>query len=130
MYVALAITQKKKKKIINWEDREKELNDLLDKHRRKDGYWDVVVPCSGGKDSAYVAHILKHKYKMNPLTATWAPMLYTDVGIKNLKNMIDSGLDNIKATPNGKTHSYLQNFHLKLWEMFFNLSYMVKKVFQ
>ena len=42
MYVALH--HLKKKKIINWEDREKELNDLLDKHRRKDGYWDVVVP--------------------------------------------------------------------------------------
>jgi N-acetyl sugar amidotransferase len=105
---------KKKKKIINWEDREKELNDLLDKHRRKDGYWDVVVPCSGGKDSAYVAHILKHKYKMNPLTVTWAPMLYTDVGIKNLKNMIDSGLDNIKATPNGKTHRLLTKLSLEI----------------
>ena len=35
---------------------------------------------------------------MNPLTVTWAPMLYTDVGIKNLKNMIDSGLDNIVNT--------------------------------
>ena len=107
-------SRKKKKKIINWEDREKELNDLLDKHRRKDGYWDVVVPCSGGKDSADVAHILKHKYKMNPLTVTWAPMLYTDVGIKNLKNMIDSGLDNIKATPNGKTHRLLTKLSLEI----------------
>ena len=128
MYVALAITQKKK--IINWEDREKELNDLLDKHRRKDGYWDVVVPCSGGKDSAYVAHILKHKYKMNPLTVTWAPMLYTDVGIKNLKNMIDSGLDNIKATPNGKTHRLLTKLSLEIMGDVFQPSYMVKKVFQ
>ena len=32
-------------------------------------------------------------------------MLYTDVGTK-FKNMIDSGLDNIKATPNGKTQGY------------------------
>ena len=44
-------------------------------------------------------------------------MLYTDVGIKNLKNMIDSGLDNIKATPNGKTQVTYKTF-MKLWEMF------------
>ena len=35
---------------IDWNKREKELLKLLDKHRSKDGRWDVVVPSSGGKD--------------------------------------------------------------------------------
>ena len=52
----------KKNNKIDWNLREKELQDLCNKHRRKDGYWDVVVPCSGGKDSVYVAHMLKEKY--------------------------------------------------------------------
>ncbi len=99
---------------IDWDERERELKDLCDRHRRKDGYWDVVVPSSGGKDSNYVAHILKYKYNMNPLTATWSPMLYTDVGRRNHTNMIDSGLDNILGTPDGKTHRLLTKLSLEI----------------
>src|SRR5687768_3157437 len=68
---------------IDWGTREKELVALLDKHRRNDGRYDVIVPCSGGKDAAYIAHELKHKYNMNPLTVTWAPHMYTDIGFQN-----------------------------------------------
>lgn len=103
-----------KKNHTDWQIREKELVDLLNKHRRNDGYWDVVVPCSGGKDSVYVAHMLKEKYNMNPLTVTWAPMLYTDVGWRNLHHMIDSGLDNILGTPDGKTHRILTKLSLEI----------------
>jgi len=35
---------------INWEQREQEFVKLLDKHRRSDGNYDVIVPGSGGKD--------------------------------------------------------------------------------
>ena len=91
----------KKNNNTDWKLREKEVEDLLNRHRRKDGYWDVVVPCSGGKDSVYVAHILKEKYGMNPLTATWAPMLYTDVGWRNLHHMIDAKKSTITIDDNG-----------------------------
>ena len=40
----------------------KELEQLLDKHRRSDGGFDCLVPVSGGKDGSYVAYNLKHKY--------------------------------------------------------------------
>ena len=60
-----------KQKNINWNQREEELLILLDKYRRNDGSYDVVVPGSGGKDSSFTAHILKYKYGMNPLTVTW-----------------------------------------------------------
>ncbi len=96
-----------KKTEIDWEKREEELIKLLDFHRSKKGNYDVVVPASGGKDSVYVAHILKHKYNMHPLTVTWAPHIYTDIGKKNFYNMIDSGFDNILNTPNGKIHRLL-----------------------
>lgn len=96
-----------KNKKINWENREKDLIKLLDKYRRKSGY-DVVVPGSGGKDSAFTSHILKYKYGMNPLTVTWAPHLYTNIGWKNFENWIHiGGLDNILFTPNGKLHRFL-----------------------
>lgn len=95
------------KKLINWAEREKELKDLLDRHRRKDGYYDVLVPGSGGKDSRYTSHILKYKYGMNPLTVTWAPHMYTDIGWKNFQSWIHSGFDNILFMPNGRVHRIL-----------------------
>jgi len=103
-----------KKAQIDWGKREKELIALLDRHRRNDGYWDVVVPASGGKDSVFVAHMLKYKYNMKPLTVTWAPHIYTDVGWRNLQHMIHSGLDNILGTPNGKVHRKLTKLSLEI----------------
>jgi len=46
-----------KKKIIDWENREKELQELCDRFRRNDGRYDVIIPGSGGKDSVKAAHL-------------------------------------------------------------------------
>lgn len=93
---------------INWELREDNLLRLLEKYRRSNGEYDVIVPGSGGKDSAYTSHLLKYKYGMNPLTVTWAPHKYTEIGWKNFENWIHvGGLDNVLFTPNGKLHKYL-----------------------
>ena len=46
--------------------------------------YDVIVPCSGGKDGSFVAHKLKHEYGMNPLCVTWAPLASTELGKKTL----------------------------------------------
>jgi N-acetyl sugar amidotransferase len=100
--------QETKEKEISWKKREQALIKLLDQHRRNDGGYDVIIPGSGGKDSAYTSHILKYKYGMNPLTVTWAPHKYTEIGWKNFENWVHvGGLDNILFTPNGKLHRYL-----------------------
>ena len=86
---------------INWKDREKELIELCDKYRKNNGEYDCIVPGSGGKDSIYASHVLKYKYKMNPLTVTWSPHLYTDIGKKNFESWIhNGGFDNFLYTPN------------------------------
>lgn len=93
---------------IDWKKREEQLVALLDKHRKRDGGYDVVVPGSGGKDSAYTSHLLKYRYGMNPLTVTWAPHVYTDIGWKNFEAWCHvGGHDNILFTPNGKLHRLL-----------------------
>lgn len=101
------------KENIDWEKREEELIKLLDKHRSKDGSYDCLVPGSGGKDSAYQAHVLKYKYGMNPLTVTWPPILYTDYGYKNWKNWLDSGFDNVSFYRNGKVMKLLTKLSIE-----------------
>lgn len=98
---------------INWGMREEELIKLLDKHRKNDGSYDCLVPGSGGKDSAFQAHVLKYKYNMNPLTVTWPPILYTDYGLKNWRNWLDSGFDNISFYRNGKVMKLLTKLSIE-----------------
>lgn len=99
------VYHEEKEKNIDWEQRDERVRELLARFKSTDGSYDVIVPGSGGKDSAYTAHILKYKYGMNPLTVTWAPHLYTDIGWENMQEwMHTGGLDNILYTPNGKLH--------------------------
>lgn len=89
---------------IDWASREQELQDLCDRFRRSDGSFDVLVPSSGGKDSIYVAHVLKTRYRMHPLTMTWSPHVYTDIGLHNFFAQIHAGLDNVLLSPSGPVH--------------------------
>jgi len=104
----------RKRNVINWEDRDKQLRDLCDKHRKHDGSYDCVVPGSGGKDSFYASHILKNKYGMHPLTVTWAPHIYTEWGWKNFQAWIHAGHDNFLMTPNGRVHRLLTRLSTEL----------------
>ena len=107
---------------IDWEARERELLSLLDKYRSKDSGYDCIVPASGGKDSSYVAHQLKTKYGMHPLTVTFAPFIYTDIGFQNFYNFVQSGFDNLTCWPNGLIHRKLSRMSLDLlgdaWQPF------------
>lgn len=89
-----------KRKNVDWKLRELELATLCDKHRKNNGEYDVIVPCSGGKDGSFVAHMLKYRYGMNPLAVTWAPLKATDLGRRNLDAFIASGFNHILGTPN------------------------------
>jgi N-acetyl sugar amidotransferase len=96
------------KQETNWEERERALIDLLDRKRSRNGSYDCLVPGSGGKDSIYAAHMLKTKFGMNPLTVTFAPHIYTDVGWKNFQNWIHvGGFDNYLFTANGQVQRIL-----------------------
>lgn len=96
-----------KSNLIDWKQRDAELHELCDRHRRSDGNFDCIVPGSGGKDSRYVSHLLKYKYKMNPLTVTWAPHEYTPIGWKNFETWLNDGFSNILVSPNRELHRYL-----------------------
>ncbi|AWK90257.1 N-acetyl sugar amidotransferase [Azospirillum thermophilum] len=111
-----------KDNVIDWESREQELERLCDQHRSRDGSFDVVVPGSGGKDTAFVAHQLKHKYGMHPLCVTWTPFEWTDIGWQNFRAWNNAGFDIILGQPNGQLHRKLARLAFELkgdaWEPF------------
>jgi len=97
-----------KMKSVNWEKRWNKLEELCDKYRCKDSSkWDILVPCSGGKDGSYVAWRMKHDLGMNPLCATLLPQTQTELGKENLENFKKSGFDHIAITPNLQVYKKL-----------------------
>jgi N-acetyl sugar amidotransferase len=105
---------KRKSFEIDWNERNKELEELCNKYRKHDGSYDCIVPGSGGKDSFYASHILKTHYGMHPLTVTWAPHIYTDWGWQNFQAWIQAGHDNYLMTPNGRVHRLLTRLSTEL----------------
>ncbi len=104
----------KKNTSIDWLEREAQLKELCDQHRKNDGSYDCIVPGSGGKDSFYASHVLKTKYGMHPLTVTWAPHVYTEWGWRNFQSWIHAGHDNYLMTPNGRVHRLLTRLSTEL----------------
>jgi N-acetyl sugar amidotransferase len=97
----------RKRTQIDWDERRAALEELCDRYRSNDASYDCLVPGSGGKDSFYAAHMLKHEFGMHPLTVTWAPHMVTDWGWRNFQSWIHAGFDNVLHTPNGRVHRLL-----------------------
>ena len=111
----------KKYNSINWKDRENRLITMLEKFRKTNGEYDCIVSGSGGKDSVSVAHMLKYKYGMHPLTVTYSPLLPTEIGKKNLENWCNvGGFDNLTFKPSGRISSLLAR------EAFLNLLHPIQ----
>ena len=89
--ICLACRNYEKRKKINWKERKKELDNLCDKYRRRNGYYDCIIPVSGGKDSHMLVYKIKKGMKMNPLLITVGdPFTKTEAGVKNLRNLSDT----------------------------------------
>ena len=86
------------RKNIDWQARYNQLQDICDEYRKDDGYYDCLIPVSGGKDSHFLVYMMKEKIGMNPLLVTVGdPFTKTEAGIKNLRNLKDTfGCDHIQ----------------------------------
>ena len=88
------------RKLINWEERKKELLVVLDRYRLKNGSnYDCIVPVSGGKDSHFQA-IKMLELGMNPLCVTATTDKLSDIGRRNIENLKGLGVDYIEVTVN------------------------------
>ncbi len=57
--VCQACRNYEKRSSTDWDLRKKELDELCDKYRRNDGYYDCLIPVSGGKDSHRIVYEMK-----------------------------------------------------------------------
>lgn len=93
---------------VDWDKKWKELETLCNRFRERDKRpWNVLVPCSGGKDGSYVAWRLKHDLGMNPLCVTLVPQIPTTLGRHNLENFKRAGFDHLLISPNPKVYRRL-----------------------
>tara|TARA_B100000767_G_scaffold207347_1_gene194259 strand:+ start:734 stop:2689 length:1956 start_codon:yes stop_codon:yes gene_type:complete len=62
---------------------EEKLEKFLSIHRKNNNTPDCLIGLSGGRDSSYGLHLLKKKYKMNPVAFTYDWGLTTDISRLN-----------------------------------------------
>ena len=77
------------------------LRDILEKYRCRDGSrHDVVIAVSGGKDSWFQTHVIKHEFGLNPLLVTYDGNNWTEPGWRNMVRMREVfGCDHVVVRP-------------------------------
>lgn len=98
----------------------KVLKEQINKSRRKQrakGAYDCIVGVSGGKDSTRQAHWVRDRLGLKPLLVCCAypPAQMSDIGARNLSNLISMGFDLIVATPAPQTSAELALLSFKFF---------------
>ncbi len=106
--ICRACNSSEQKMHISWEERSKDLSEILDKARieakKKNSPYDCMVPISGGKDSMYQLHVMVKVYKMRVLAVTASHNWYSKIGWYNLMNAIEVfDVDHMMYTPSRST---------------------------
>ena len=80
---------------------EEKLEEYLSKFRKNDSSNDCIMGLSGGRDSCYGLHVLKTKFKMNPVAFTYDWGLTTDISRLNASIMCGKlGVEHIIRSAN------------------------------
>lgn len=89
-----------KNKNIDWEERKKLLDELIEKFRGKSDY-DCIVPFSGAKDSTFQLYYLMKEYKLKPLVVRFNHGFLRETVLNNtIKTLKKLGADFLEFTPN------------------------------
>ncbi len=102
-----------KRKVVDWDLRRKQLEELLARYRNTSGsHWDCIVPVSGGKDSTFqVVRMLQ--LGMNPLCVTATTCDLSEVGRRNIQNIKKLGVDYVEFSPNPLVRAKLNRIGLQ-----------------
>lgn len=89
-----------KKKEIDWDERKRLLDRLIEKHRGK-GDYDCIVPFSGGKDSTFQLYYLMKEYGLKPLVVRFNHgFMRSTLEENNQRTLKKLGVDVLEFTPN------------------------------
>lgn len=90
-----------RKPSIDWNARRNELQAVADWARRtSEGAWDCVIGVSGGKDSTWQALFVRDKLGLNPLLVQYVGSDGTELGRRNMENLVTLGFSLISVQPN------------------------------
>lgn len=107
-----ACTYFKKRKNIDWVQREKEFRELCDRLIADKYQYHCVVPVSGGKDSHY--QVIKAKeYGLNPLAVCAVTDDLSGIGRHNLDNISRLGVDVLEFNTNNKLRRKINKYTLE-----------------
>ncbi len=86
---------------VDWDARARAFRQVIRHARARSTGYDCLIPVSGGKDSTWqVVQCLE--YGLNPLAVTWKTPARTEIGARNLANLISLGVDHIDYQVNPK----------------------------
>jgi N-acetyl sugar amidotransferase len=102
------------------------LNELIKKIRltkkrtKRSAHYDCIVGVSGGKDSTRQAHWVRDRLGLKPLLicAAYPPLQMSEIGARNVSNLLSMGFDLITLTPAPQTSAKLS---LTSFELFGNV---------
>jgi len=103
----MACRVSEKNQTLDWNEREKELQEIVKWAKSRSTGYDCAIGVSGGKDSHFQALYAKEKLGMRPLLVNCAPDAISEVGAHNLENLIQYGFDMISLRPNPVIERYL-----------------------
>jgi N-acetyl sugar amidotransferase len=104
------------KPAIDWPARARQLADVVAAARARAGGrgWDCVIPVSGGKDSTWQT-LQCLELGLRPLAVTWKTPARTEIGRRNLENLVSLGVDHVDWQVNPKIEA---RFMLKAFEKY------------
>lgn len=87
---------------INWDERHKMLDKLVEQYKNK-GIYDCIVPYSGGKDSVYQLWYIVTQLKLKPLVVRFDHWGFRPLILENNTKIFKKlGVDVLQFTPNWK----------------------------
>src|ERR1044071_150214 len=97
---------------IDWDERGRELEALLERYESKDGSnYDCLIPVSGGKDSTYQV-IRMLELGRNPLCVTASTDKLSAIARRNIENLKHLGVDYVEVSTNPVVRRRINRFAL------------------